>query len=116
MQARWKNFFPKSFSSQKTTMKFRKEYDSMGEVLVPADKYWGAQTERSRQNFPIGVGLESMPQEILSAFGLLKKATAMANLDLRPEKMTDEKCRLICTVCDEITDGKLWEHDSMLML
>ena len=77
---------------------------------MPADKYWGAQTERSRQNFPIGVGLESMPQEILSAFGLLKKATAMANLDLRPEKMTDEKCRLICTVCDEITDGKLWEH------
>ena len=77
---------------------------------MPADKYWGAQTERSRQNFPIGVGLESMPQEILSAFGLLKKATAMANLDLCPEKMTDEKCRLICTVCDEITDGKLWEH------
>ena len=88
----------------------RKEYDSMGEVLVPTDKYWGAQTERSRQNFPIGVGLEPMPREILSAFGVLKKAAALANFSLRPDKMTAEKCELIGRVCDEITSGALWEH------
>ena len=60
-------------------MNYRIEHDSMGEVKVPADKYWGAQTQRSVQNFPIGVGLEPMPREIIHAFGLLKKAAAMAN-------------------------------------
>ena len=72
-------------------MEYRVEHDSMGEVRVPADKYWGAQTERSRNNFPIGVGLETMPREIIHAFGILKKAAAMANHALKPEKMTEEK-------------------------
>ena len=52
-------------------MEYRMEHDSMGEVRVPADKYWGAQTERSHENFPIGVGLETMPREISRAFGVL---------------------------------------------
>ena len=72
-------------------MEYRIEHDSMGEIKVPADKYWGAQTQRSIQNFPIGVGLETMPREIIHAFGILKKAAAMANQHLRPEKMTAEK-------------------------
>ena len=57
-------------------MEYRMEHDSMGEVRVPADKYWGAQTERSHNNFPIGVGIETMPAEIVHAFGILKKAAA----------------------------------------
>ena len=82
----------------------------MGEVLVPADKYWGAQTERSRENFQIGVGLETMPCEIVNAFGFLKKAAARANFALRPEKMTQEKCDAICAACDEVISGALSEH------
>ena len=69
-------------------MDYRIEHDSMGEVKVPADKYWGAQTQRSCMNFEIGVGLETMPREITHAFGLLKKAAARANHALKPEKMT----------------------------
>ena len=57
-------------------MEYRVEHDSMGEVRVPADKYWGAQTERSHNNFPIGIGIETMPAEIIHAFGILKKAAA----------------------------------------
>ena len=91
-------------------MNYRIEHDSMGEVEVAADRYWGAQTERSRQNFRIGVGREPMPQEIVNAFGILKKAAAMANFALRPDRMTEEKCNWICKTCDEITEGKLWEH------
>ena len=72
-------------------MEYRIEHDSMGEVKVPADKYWAAQTERSHENFLIGVGIETMPREITHAFGILKKAAAMANHGLKPEKMTDEK-------------------------
>ena len=64
-------------------MEYRVEHDSMGEVRVPADKYWGAQTERSHNNFPIGVGIETMPAEIIHAFGILKKAAARANRALR---------------------------------
>ena len=60
-------------------MEYRVEHDSMGEICVPADKYWGAQTERSHNNFPIGVGIETMPAEIIHAFGILKKAAAQAN-------------------------------------
>lgn len=88
----------------------RVERDSMGEVLVPADRYWGAQTERSRNNFKIGMGLETMPQEIIHAFGLLKKAAAMANHALLPEKMTGEKLRSITAACDEILAGQLDGH------
>ena len=91
-------------------MEYRTEHDSMGEVQVPADKYWGAQTQRSCMNFPIGVGIETMPQEIIHAFGILKKAAAMANHALRPERMTAEKRDAICRACDEIMDGKLNDH------
>ena len=72
-------------------MEYRIEHDSMGEIQVPADRYWGAQTQRSIENFPIGVGLEPMPREITHAFGILKKAAAMANHALKPEKITAEK-------------------------
>lgn len=82
----------------------------MGEIRVPADRYWGAQTERSRQNFKIGAGHEEMPWEIVHAFGILKKAAALANRALRPAQMTEEKCAAICAVCDEIIVGKLTEH------
>ena len=91
-------------------MEYRTEHDSMGEVQVPADKYWGAQTQRSCMNFPIGVGIETMPQEIIHAFGILKKAAAMANHALRPEKMTAEKRDAICRACDEVMAGKLNDH------
>ena len=91
-------------------MEYRTEHDSMGQVQVPADRYWGAQTQRSCMNFPIGVGIETMPQEIIHAFGILKKAAAMANHALRPERMTAEKRDAICRVCDEIMDGKLNDH------
>lgn len=91
-------------------MEYRTEHDSMGQVQVPADKYWGAQTQRSVENFPIGVGLETMPREIIHAFGYLKKAAAMANHSLRPEKMTAEKMTAICAACDEVIDGTLSAH------
>ena len=91
-------------------MKYRVEHDSMGEVRVPADKYWGAQTERSRNNFPIGVGLEPMPREIIHAFGILKKAAAMANHALKPEKMTDEKLAAISQAADEVISGALADN------
>ena len=91
-------------------MEHRIEHDSMGKVQVPADKYWGAQTQRSIRNFPIGVGLETMPAEIIHAFGILKKAAAMANHQLRPEKMTREKYLCICDACDEVISGALSEH------
>ncbi len=91
-------------------MEYRIEHDSMGEVKVPADKYWAAQTERSHENFKIGVGIETMPREITRAFGILKKAAAQANNQLRPEKMTDEKLGFISTACDEVISGSLNEH------
>lgn len=88
-------------------MEYRIEHDSMGEVKVPADRLWGAQTERSHENFPIGIGRETMPLEIIHAFGYLKKAAALANRRLRSGKMTQEKCDTICKVADEIIAGKL---------
>ena len=91
-------------------MEYRVEHDSMGEVRVPADKYWGAQTERSRNNFPIGVGLETMPREIIHAFGILKKAAAMANHALKPEKMTEEKLTVISQAADEVISGALGDN------
>lgn len=89
---------------------FRIEHDTMGEVKVPADKYWGAQTQRSYENFNIGRGIETMPSEIINAFGILKKAAARANNFLKPEKMTSEKLSLIEKACDEVIEGKLIEH------
>ena len=91
-------------------MEYRIEHDSMGEVKVPADKYWAAQTERSHENFLIGVGIETMPREITHAFGILKKAAAIANHKLRPDKMTDEKLAAISAACDEVISGSLNEH------
>ena len=91
-------------------MEYRMEHDSMGQVRVPADKYWGAQTQRSVENFPIGVGLETMPREIIHAFGILKKAAALANHTLRPERMTQEKQDAISKACDEVISGALGEH------
>lgn len=91
-------------------MEYRLEQDSMGQVKVPADKYWGAQTQRSVEHFPIGVGLETMPREIIRSFGILKKAAALANHTLKPEKMTLEKRDTICRVCDEVIAGTLAEH------
>ncbi len=91
-------------------MEYRIEHDSMGEVRVPADRLWGAQTQRSRENFPIGAGREPMPEEIIRAFGCLKKAAAMANHALKPEKMTKEKHDAICAACDEVMDGTLLPH------
>ena len=91
-------------------MEYRIEHDSMGEVKVPEDKYWGAQTQRSKDNFKIGAGIETMPEEIIHAFGILKKAAAIANNKLIPNRMTDEKLGVISAVCDEIVDGRLGEH------
>ncbi len=85
-------------------MNYRIEHDTMGEVRVPADKYWGAQTERSRNNFRIGPE-GSMPKEIIHAFAILKKAAALTNFELGV--LSEEKCKLIVAVCDEILEGKL---------
>jgi len=85
-------------------MEFRIEHDTMGNVKVPADKYWGAQTERSRNNFRIGTEA-SMPKEIIYAFAILKKAAAQTNFELGI--LSSEKRDLISTVCNEILEGKL---------
>jgi len=87
-------------------MKYRIEHDTMGDVKVPAEKYWGAQTERSFENFKIG--REKMPTEIIRAFGILKKASALANckLGILDEKRADT----IAAVCDEIISGALEDH------
>jgi fumarate hydratase class II len=89
-------------------MEYRIERDSMGEMQVPADRYWGAQTQRSYQNFKIGG--EVMPREITHAFGILKKAAALANHALKPEKMDDKRLNAICQACDEVIAGKLNDH------
>ena len=85
-------------------MEFRIEKDTMGEVQVPADKYWGAQTERSRNNFKIG-DTASMPKEIIEGFAFLKKAAAYANCDLNV--LSEQKRNAIAAVCDEILAGQL---------
>lgn len=89
-------------------MEYRIEKDTMGEIKVPKDAYWQAQTQRSMQNFKIGT--EKMPNEIIHAFGILKKAAAIANNKLLPQKMTVAKMDVISKVCDEIVDGKLHNH------
>ncbi len=91
-------------------MDYRIEHDSMGEVKVPAERLYGAQTERSRQNFRIGVGLETMPAEIIHAFGILKAAAAKANHALVPEKMTAEKLTFIEAAAQKVMDGELSEE------
>ena len=91
--------------ANKHTMEFRIEKDTMGDVQVPAEKYWGAQTERSRNNFKIGAAA-SMPLEVVYGFAYLKKAAAHANCQLGV--LAEEKRDLISKVCDEILAGK---HD-----
>ena len=87
-------------------MGYRIEKDTMGEMRVPDDKYWAAQTERSFENFKIGT--EIMPREITHAFGILKKAAAIANYNLG--KLPEEKLKAISAACDEVISGKLNEH------
>ena len=91
-------------------MEYRIEHDSMGEMKVPADRLWAAQTQRSHENFEIGVGIETMPKEIINGFGVLKKAAAITNHALRPEKMTEEKLEAIKKACDEVMEGTLNSH------
>ncbi|MDD4921643.1 MAG: class II fumarate hydratase [Bacteroidales bacterium] len=88
-------------------MNYRTEHDTMGNIQVPADKYWGAQTQRSLMHFPIGPPA-SMPIEIIHAFGYLKKAAAMTNYKLG--LLSEDKMKLIADVCDEIIAGKLDDH------
>jgi len=87
-------------------MEYRIERDSMGEMRVPADRYWGAQTQRSHQNFDIGG--EVMPREITRAFGILKKAAAIVNHRLG--KLDDRRFHAITAACDEVVNGKLYDH------
>lgn len=87
-------------------MEYRTERDSMGEIQVPADKYWAAQTQRSYQNFKIGG--ELMPREITHSFGILKKAAAIANFNLG--KLDEERKNLIVKASEEVISGKLDEH------
>nr|WKN39890.1 class II fumarate hydratase [Tunicatimonas sp. TK19036] len=88
--------------------KYRTEKDTMGEVQVPADKYWGAQTQRSKENFKIGGVATQMPQEIIYAFAVLKKAAAQTNAELGV--LDQEKADIIAKVCDEILSGELDEQ------
>ena len=91
-------------------MPYRIEHDSMGEIRVPNDKFWGAQTQRSFENFKIGSGRENMPAEIIRAFATVKEAAAMANAALKPEKMTEEKLTAIRQACEKIRAGELDDH------
>ncbi len=101
---KWRQFF---ISERKYTMgKTRIETDSMGEILVAADKYWGAQTERSLHHFNIGHDI--MPREVTHAFGLLKKAAALTNFELG--KLSKEKATLIVQAADEVSAGQLDAH------
>ena len=86
-------------------MQYRIEKDTMGEVKVPVAAYYGAQTQRSIDNFKIAQDINKMPKEIIKAFAYLKKAAALTNTDLGV--LPEEKSKLIAQVCDEILDGKL---------
>src|ERR1700737_4377204 len=93
-------------SEQKQNIATRIETDSMGEIEVPADKYWGAQTQRSLLHF--NIGYDVMPREMIRALGILKKAFALVNQDLG--KLPADKAKLIVQACDEVIEGKLDEH------
>jgi fumarate hydratase class II len=92
--------------AQEKMEKFRIETDSMGEIAVPADRYWGAQTERSLLHF--NIGKDVMPREMIRAFGILKKAAALVNQDLGT--LPPEKAKLIVQACDEVIEAKLDRH------
>ena len=94
-------------------MEYRIEKDTMGEVKVPADVLWGAQTQRSIENFKIAQDTNKMPKEIIKAFAYLKKAAALTNLDAGI--LTQEKSDLIGQVCDEILEGKLDAYFPLMM-
>ncbi len=91
-------------------MHYRIEKDTMGEIKVPCDKLWGAQTQRSLENFEIGCGIEVMPREIVDAFAVLKLAAAEANHEINPQKMTEEKLKYIAESAKEILDGGLYDN------
>ena len=86
-------------------MDYRIEKDTMGEVSVPVSAYYGAQTQRSIENFKIAQDINKMPKEIIQAFAYLKKAAAITNCQLGV--LPQDKCDMIGRVCDEILDGKL---------
>src|SRR5216683_2625471 len=100
------NFMSQASSEQKQNIATRIETDSMGEIEVPADKYWGAQTQRSLLHFNIGD--DRMPREMIRALGILKKAAALVNEELG--KLPPEKAKLIVEACDEVIEGKLDAH------
>jgi fumarate hydratase class II len=89
-------------------MEYRIERDTMGEVRVPADRYWGAQTQRSLEHFRIGAGRFRMPTEVIRAYGLLKKAAARANLELG--ELPEDIARAIMQAAEEVVQGKLDDH------
>src|SRR5687767_5180935 len=93
-------------SNTATRQNVRIETDSMGEIEVPADVYWGAQTQRSLKHF--NIGFDVMPREVIRALGILKKAAAIVNFDLR--KLPEDKMKLIVQACDEVIEGKLDSH------
>jgi len=97
---------PEGTEAALTSNKMRIETDSMGEIRVRADRYWGAQTERSLLHF--NIGFDVMPREMIRAFGILKKACALVNQDLG--KLPTDKAKLIVQACDEVIEGKLDEH------
>jgi len=86
----------------------RIEKDTMGEIAVPSERYWGAQTQRSLKYFQAGAGRDTMPRELIKAFGILKKAAAMANVELK--LLDQERGDLIAQVADEVIAGKLDDH------
>ena len=100
------NFMSQASSEQKQNTATRIETDSMGEIEVRADRYWGAQTERSLLHF--NIGNDVMPREMIRSFGILKKACALVNQDLG--KLPADKAKLIVAACDEVIEGKLDEH------
>ncbi len=91
---------------KENTMNYRIEKDSLGEVQVPSDRYWGAQTQRSYENFKIGT--EKMPSEIINAFSILKKAAALTNMNLGT--LDEKRAGAIVQACNEISEGKLEDH------
>jgi fumarate hydratase class II len=91
-----------------TSAETRTETDSMGPIQVAADKYWGAQTERSLHHF--NIGFDTMPREMIRALGILKKAAAQVNHELKPAKMTADKLNFIIKACDEVIAGGLDAH------
>src|SRR5499426_816885 len=97
---------PEGTETALASTKTRIETDSMGEIEVRADRYWGAQTQRSLLHF--NIGYDFMPREMIRSFGILKKACAIVNHDLG--KLPDDKLRLIVQACDEVIEGKLDEH------